>query len=140
MSGVEESRLTTRSSLGKEYKYRQADGSNNVLYLHGIPLACANRNQNPLYPKLGAANTPYGRTVRPQTIPAHALPDPGLIFDCVMVRKEFEPHPTQISSVLFYLASIIIHGQLVSDGLEISIGIDYPQTSSEHRTKISISL
>lgn len=31
------------------FKYRQADGSNN----------------NPMYPKMGAANTPYARTVCP---------------------------------------------------------------------------
>ena len=31
------------------------------------------------------------------------------IFDSVLARKEFRPHPNQISSVLFYLASVIIH-------------------------------
>ena len=90
------------------------------------PTASANRSQNPLYPKLGAANTPYARTVRPQTVQAHALPDPGLIFDCVMARKEFEPHPNQISSVLFYLASIIIHGRSSPLGSERFVGIDWP--------------
>ena len=39
------------------------------------------------------------------------LPDPGTLFDSVMVRKKFEPHPNEISSMLFYLGSIIIHGK-----------------------------
>ena len=36
-------------------------------------------------------------------------PDPGLIFDAVLARKKFVPHPNKISSVLFYVAAIIIH-------------------------------
>jgi hypothetical protein len=38
-----------------------------------------------------------------------ALPDPGVIFDAIMARKpeNRENHPNKISSVLFYLASII---------------------------------
>jgi hypothetical protein len=38
-----------------------------------------------------------------------ALPDPGVIFDSIMARKpeNRENHPNKISSVLFYLASII---------------------------------
>ena len=36
-------------------------------------------------------------------------PDPGLVFDAVLARKEFVPHPNKISSVLFYVAAIIIH-------------------------------
>lgn len=38
-----------------------------------------------------------------------AMPDAGVIFDSVMTRKHREPHPNKISSMLFYLASIIIH-------------------------------
>lgn len=39
-----------------------------------------------------------------------ALPDPGVVFDSLMARKDFKEHPNKISSMLFYLASIIIHG------------------------------
>ncbi|KAI9804672.1 MAG: hypothetical protein M1833_006747 [Piccolia ochrophora] len=81
------------SYLGDEHVYRQADGSNN----------------NFLYPGLGAANTPYARTVQPLTVQNSALPDPGQLFDSFMVRKSFKQHPSNISSMLFYLASIIIH-------------------------------
>jgi Animal haem peroxidase len=81
------------SDLGPELKYRNADGSNN----------------NPLYPWLGAAGRPYTRTVRPEKMQPIALPDPGVVFDSIMTRKSFKPHPNKISSVLFYLASIIVH-------------------------------
>jgi hypothetical protein len=61
-------------------------------------------------PNVGAANTPYARSVKPQTAPAIARPDPGVLFDSLMARKGFHSHPNKISSMLFYLASIIIHG------------------------------
>ncbi|KAA6414639.1 MAG: fatty acid oxygenase [Lasallia pustulata] len=81
------------SYLGDQYAYREADGSNN----------------NYLFPKLGAANTPYAKNVRPQTLMPANLPEAGVLFDTVMVRKRFKQHPNEISSMLFYLASIIIH-------------------------------
>ena len=66
--------------------------------------------QNIMAPKVGAANTPYARTVRPQTLRPNALPDAGDLFDQLMIRDEFKPHPSGLSSMLFYLGSIIIHG------------------------------
>ena len=81
------------SYLGGDYQYRSADGSFNSL----------------LHPNLGKAGTPYARTVAPKNMQPGALPDPGTIFDSVMARKHSEPHPNKISSMLFYLASIIIH-------------------------------
>jgi hypothetical protein len=41
-----------------------------------------------------------------------ALPEPEALFDSLLARKDFKEHPNKISSVLFYLASIIIHGRL----------------------------
>lgn len=41
-----------------------------------------------------------------------ALPEPEALFDSLLSRKDFKEHPNKISSVLFYLASIIIHGML----------------------------
>jgi Animal haem peroxidase len=81
------------SSLAPDLQYRGADGSNN----------------NPFYPQLGAAGSSYARTVRSETVQPIALPDAGVLFDSIMARKTFKPHPNKISSVLFYLASIIIH-------------------------------
>lgn len=36
-----------------------------------------------------------------------------MLFDNLMARREFKPHPNKISSVLFYLASLITHGEFV---------------------------
>ncbi|KAI9845144.1 MAG: hypothetical protein M1837_005029 [Sclerophora amabilis] len=87
------------SYLGDKFTYRQADGSNN----------------NIMFPHLGAANTPYARSVRPDTIQPGALPDPGVIFDSVFAREEYTPHPNNVSSVLFYWASLIIHDLFQTD-------------------------
>ena len=66
-----------------------------------------------MFPHLGAANTPYARSVPPQTIQPGALPDPGVIFDAVYARKKYTPHPNNVSSVMFYWASLIIHGKAI---------------------------
>lgn len=91
---------TELKSLGKDngkppYQFRMPDGSYN----------------NYLYPQVGASGMPYARTVKPQTMPAGNLPDPGVLFDSVMARKNPRgtEHPNRVSSMLFYLASIIIH-------------------------------
>jgi len=82
------------STLDSRFKYRSADGSGNNIH----------------NPELGAANTPYARTVAPMTFQNPNQPDPSVIFDSLMARgEEFHPHPQGISSMLFYLASIIIH-------------------------------
>jgi Animal haem peroxidase len=82
------------ASLGTKYKYREPDGSHNNI-------------NNPM---LGAANTPYARSAKPSALQNIALPDPGQIFDTIMARGDkFEPHHYKISSMLFYLGSIIIH-------------------------------
>ncbi|KAL5375215.1 hypothetical protein PMIN06_012255 [Paraphaeosphaeria minitans] len=81
------------SYLGTQYQYRSADGSFNSL----------------VHPQLGAAGTPYARTVKPSMMQTPCRPDAGVVFDSIMTRKHAERHPNEISSVLFYLASIIIH-------------------------------
>lgn len=82
------------SYLGDAFRYRSADGSNNSY----------------IFPQLGAANTPYARSVSPVTVQPGALPDPGLLFDSLMARDEFKPHPNKVSSIFFNWASLIIHG------------------------------
>ena len=88
-----------QSGLGPTWQYRSADGSNN----------------NPVFPQLGAAGSAYARTVRPEMMQPIARPDPGVVFDSIMARKTFQPHPSKISSVLFHLASIIIHDLFRTD-------------------------
>lgn len=95
-------------SLGEQYKYRKADGSYN------------NINN----PKLGASNTPYARSVTPSVVQTPDLPDPGFIFDTLMARGEtFQPHPQGISSMLFYLATIIIHDIFQTSSADYNINL-----------------
>ncbi|KAF1811213.1 heme peroxidase [Eremomyces bilateralis CBS 781.70] len=68
-----------------------------------------------MHPNLGKAGTPYARSVTPQTMQPGVRPDPEVIFDSLMSRKVREDHPNKISSVLFYLASIIIHDLFRTD-------------------------
>lgn len=79
--------------MSDRYQYRSADGSDNS-YLH---------------PRLGAAHESYARTVKPATIQPGNLPDPAVLFDVLMARDKPTEHPNKISSMLFYMASIIIH-------------------------------
>lgn len=53
------------SSLAEKYKYRQADGSDNNIHA----------------PRLGAAKTPYARSVRPTVFQNPDLPDPDIVFE-----------------------------------------------------------
>ena len=88
------------ATMSKEHRYRAADGSFN----------------NPMAPMIGAANTPYARTVRPQSLQPVDRPEPGDLFDSLMARgKDFKPHPAKLSSMMFYLASIIIHDLFGTD-------------------------
>ncbi|KAK0714040.1 heme peroxidase [Lasiosphaeria miniovina] len=85
--------------VGDKYQYRQADGSYN----------------NVMYPQLGAAGTAYARSVNTSVLRPGALPDPALIYDAVMKRVEYKKHPNNVSSVLWYWASIIIHDLFWTD-------------------------
>ncbi|KAJ1708427.1 fatty acid oxygenase PpoC [Aspergillus flavus] len=87
------------SYVGPEYSYRSADGSNN----------------NPTLPWLGAANTPYARSIAPLTIQPGGLPDAGLVFDSLFAREKFNPHPNKVSSLFFDWASLIIHDIFQTD-------------------------
>jgi linoleate 10R-lipoxygenase len=82
------------------YAYRPADGS----------------NYNPLIPTLGMAGSPYARSV-PSLLcmsPA-ALPPAELVFDTLLKRDKFVPHPGGISSLFFAFADIIIHNIFNTD-------------------------
>ncbi|KAI1632145.1 heme peroxidase [Biscogniauxia mediterranea] len=85
--------------LGEKHQYRMADGSWN----------------NPMNPQLGAAGSTYARTCRPGVVPLGALPDPDLVFESVMKRTKYRKHPNNVSSVLWYWATIIIHDLFWTD-------------------------
>ncbi|KAG6833018.1 hypothetical protein H0H87_012276 [Tephrocybe sp. NHM501043] len=90
----------TRKGQPITYAFRSADGS----------------NYNPLAPTLGKAGSPYARSVPPiHIVPKHSLPDPGLVFDQILRRKEFVPHPGGISSLFFAFADLVIHSIFDTD-------------------------
>lgn len=93
------------SYMSDDWKYRSADG----------------RNNSYIYPMLGAANTPYARSVNPKMIQPGALPDPGLIFDSVLARETFIENPNRVSSIFFNWASLIIHDLFQTDHKDFSI-------------------
>ncbi|KAI0766618.1 linoleate diol synthase [Trametes elegans] len=82
------------TSIGPKYAYRTADGSNN----------------NPDVPHLGKAGLPYARSVQ-QThpLPRNEMPDAGLVFDTLLRREKFVPHPAGLSSMMFSFAALVIH-------------------------------
>ncbi|KAI0112924.1 linoleate diol synthase precursor [Daldinia grandis] len=89
--------------------YRTANGSYNNL-------------ENPA---MGAANTRYTRTTPAKVFQGPDLPDPGLIYDSIMARDRasFHEHPNKISSVLFYLATIITHDVFQTDSRDANVNL-----------------
>ncbi|GAA5977217.1 hypothetical protein JCM5350_003259 [Sporobolomyces pararoseus] len=80
------------SFVGKA-KYRSADGSGNNFF----------------NTRLGAAGEPYARSVVPEHPMPQELPDNGTVWDTLMKRDKFVPHPSGISSLLFAFATCITH-------------------------------
>lgn len=76
-----------------------------------LQLIIIRRFNNIRFPDIGKAGTAYARSVTPKIVQPNPKPDPGLIFDTIMSRENggFKPHPNNISSMLYYIASIIIH-------------------------------
>ncbi|KAI2466477.1 linoleate diol synthase precursor [Annulohypoxylon bovei var. microspora] len=94
----------------KESRYREPDGSRN----------------NVDVPAMGAANTRYARTTPAMIFQGPNLPDPGLLFDSLMNRgngESFQEHPNKISSMLFYLATIITHDIFQTDSRDQDINL-----------------
>lgn len=81
------------SLLGKNNKYHSADGSGNCL----------------VNPQMGAAGQPYSRTVPPAVPKSPFLPDPELVFDQLLRRREFTPHKGGLNRLFFSFATVVIH-------------------------------
>jgi len=79
--------------VGPQNRYRSADGSGN----------------NPLWPDLGKAGSPYSRSVPPVQPKAAAMPDPELVFDQLLKRDSFKPHPSGLNRLFFSFATVVIH-------------------------------
>ncbi|KAG1881160.1 heme peroxidase [Suillus subluteus] len=86
--------------IGPEYQFRAADGSGN----------------NPDAPNLGKAGTPYARSVQgANPLPRNQMPDAGLVFDTLLRREKFTPHPQGLSALMFSFAALVIHSVFRSD-------------------------
>ncbi|GAA6014230.1 hypothetical protein JCM8202_005199 [Rhodotorula sphaerocarpa] len=91
--------LKPPATIVGKYRFRGADRGRN----------------NPLLPELGKAGTLYARTT-PDLHPfPESLPDVGTIFDVLLRRDEYKPHPSVISSSLFAMAVLITHSVFQSD-------------------------
>ncbi|KAI5476094.1 linoleate diol synthase [Pseudohyphozyma bogoriensis] len=77
--------------VGKSNIYRAADGSGN----------------NRQLPDLGKSGTPYSRSVPAVRPKPPNLPDPGLVYDLLLKRQEFKPHPSGLSSMFFAFATCV---------------------------------
>ncbi|EMD30619.1 hypothetical protein CERSUDRAFT_145870, partial [Gelatoporia subvermispora B] len=85
---------TTGRNKNVTYAFRSADG----------------RDYNPLIPTLGMAGQPYARSVPSvNPMPKSFLPDAGLVFDMLLKRDKFVPHPGGLSSLFFAFADLVIH-------------------------------
>lgn len=72
--------------IGDRYDFREADGSLNNVNL----------------PHIGKAGHAYTRSVQGKTaMPQSELPDPDLIFEALLKRERFVPHPAGNSSLMF---------------------------------------
>ncbi|KIY53364.1 linoleate diol synthase [Fistulina hepatica ATCC 64428] len=82
------------TGVSKKYAYRRSDGAYNNINI----------------PDMGKAGTAYARSVQ-QThpLPTKNLPDAGLIFDTLLKRDKFVPHPGGLSSMMFSFAALVIH-------------------------------
>jgi hypothetical protein len=65
------------STLETKYKYRQADGSYNSIHA----------------PQLGAANTPFARSVKPTVFQRPDLPEPDVVFERLSEDSPGRPAP-----------------------------------------------
>ncbi|KAK4541311.1 hypothetical protein LTR36_008069 [Oleoguttula mirabilis] len=76
-------------------RYRRHDGGNNNLW----------------NPELGKAGTAYSRNVPPVRPKGPNLPDPELVFEQLLKRKEgtFREHPSGLNRLFFSFATIVIH-------------------------------
>ncbi|GAA5897757.1 hypothetical protein JCM8208_000252 [Rhodotorula glutinis] len=87
------------ATLVGDYRYREADGSKNNIFLHD----------------LGKARMPYARSVPNLHACPTQLPDQGVVWDSLLKRDKFVAHPSGISSLLFGFAQLIVHSIFQTD-------------------------
>ncbi|KAF0333070.1 heme peroxidase [Gigaspora margarita] len=98
--------MTKPPNMLANYSYRSSDGSD--------------YSRLRLFLQLGKAGSQYARST-PTSKPFNQLPEASKIFDDLMKRNKFIPHPSGISATLFYLAVLITHDLFNSDPQNPSI-------------------
>ncbi|KAF2164532.1 hypothetical protein M409DRAFT_24933 [Zasmidium cellare ATCC 36951] len=79
---------------GPTSRYRRHDGGGNV----------------PWNPEMGKAGSPYSRSVPPMKPKGPNLPDPELVYEQLLKRKDpFKEHPSGLNRMFFSFATIVIH-------------------------------
>lgn len=79
---------------GPTSRYRRHDGGNN----------------NPWWPDMGKAGTPYSRSVPPLKPKGPTLPDVESVYEALLKRKgPFRKHPSGLNRLFFSFATVVIH-------------------------------
>ncbi|KAL0959661.1 hypothetical protein HGRIS_011363 [Hohenbuehelia grisea] len=86
--------------LGPKWAFREADGGGNCIQ----------------DPDRGRAGGTYARSVQGRNnLPRTSLPDPGLIFDTILKKRDHKNHPGGMASLIFAFASIVTHSLFRTD-------------------------
>lgn len=97
--------------VGPQNQFRSWDGSGNSATV----------------PDMGRSFTPYSRScASTRPLPITELPDAGLVFDTLIRRDKFVPHPAGLSGLFFNWATAVIHSVFRSSRTNPNIN----QTSS----------
>lgn len=70
-------------------------------------------------PELGMRGHTYARSCAPKVLQLGAQPDPEAIFEAVMARDGFRRSANNVSPILWYWATIIIHGSFLSENCSV---------------------
>ncbi|ORY95555.1 heme peroxidase [Syncephalastrum racemosum] len=87
--------------------YRTADGSYNSIW----------------FPNAGMAGTKYARTVTSTQKIHDKLPAPEVVFEKLLKRREFVPHPGGINMLLLYLGILITHDLFYTDPNDPTVNV-----------------
>ncbi|KAJ3993518.1 heme peroxidase [Lentinula boryana] len=86
--------------MGEVHSFRHADGGGNNLQV----------------PNMGRAGTPYARSVQSKWCSSSfSLPDPDLVFETLLKRRDIMDHPGGNSSLTFAFASLVTHSLFRTD-------------------------
>ncbi|KAJ3844035.1 heme peroxidase [Lentinula raphanica] len=92
--------------MGDVHSFRHADGGGNNLQV----------------PNMGRAGTPYARSVQSKWCStSFSLPDPNLVFETLLKRRDIMDHPGGNSSMTFAFASLVTHSLFRTDYKDMNI-------------------